>query len=140
MEHGLLSTHEVGSLSKLYFFNWRVADGLDCRERYLHLPIYTLRIPGTRLYVINSLNLIPTVQRQWRTLLFPPVTVKAAKAAMGASDAAIAILEQDMVTDKGFVPEMVKVTHPPMVCPSFSPESPLVLGTTSSDGPNQTNV
>lgn len=77
--------------------------------------MYTLRIPGARLYVINSLDLIPVVQRQWRTLLFPPIQVKAAKAAMGASDNAIKVLEKDMITDKGFVPGMVKVTHPTMV-------------------------
>ncbi|KAL1856844.1 hypothetical protein Daus18300_010607 [Diaporthe australafricana] len=84
------------------------------RKRYHNLPIYTLRIPGARLYVINSLDLIPVVQRQWRTLLFPPIQVKAAKAAMGASDDAIKVLEKDMITDKGFVPGMVKVTHPTM--------------------------
>lgn len=78
------------------------------------MPIYTLRIPGTRLYVINSLNLIPVVQRQWRTLLFPPIQVKAAYAAMGTSKDVIAIMKYDMITEHGFVEGMIKSTHPTM--------------------------
>lgn len=135
MEHGILSSHEVSSRFNRRFFissNEKWLTVLNYRERYQHLPIYTLRLPGTRLYVINSLDLIPTVQRQWRTLLFPPVSIKAAKAAMGASNAAIAILEHDMVTDKGFILGMVKATYPTMVCPSFSPQFPLFLGTPTS--------
>ncbi|KAM0809414.1 putative Cytochrome P450 [Seiridium cardinale] len=84
------------------------------RERHRTLPIYTLRIPGTRIYVINSLDLIPVVQRQWRTLIFAPIQVKAAKAAMGVSKDSIGILELDMVTESGFVNGMVKATHPTM--------------------------
>lgn len=74
--------------------------------------MYTLRIPGARIYVVNSLDLIPAVQRQWRTLLFPPIHVKAAKAAMGASKDAVAVLEHDMITENGFINGMIKVTHP----------------------------
>lgn len=84
------------------------------REEHRNLPIYTLRIPGVRLYVINSLDLIPVVQRQWRTLIFAPIQVKAAKAAMGASKKALDIMGSDMVTEKGFMSGMVKATHPTM--------------------------
>lgn len=84
------------------------------REQHPNLPIYTLRLPGARLYAINSLDLIPVVQRQWRTLIFVPIQVKAAKAAMGASKKALAIMESDMVTEKGFMGGMVKATHPTM--------------------------
>ncbi|KAI1658736.1 putative 25-hydroxycholesterol 7-alpha-hydroxylase [Daldinia decipiens] len=73
------------------------------RKRYHDLPIYTLRIPGARIYVINSLDFIPVVQRQWRTLIFAPIQVKAAQAAMGVSKDSIAIMERDMVTESGFV-------------------------------------
>lgn len=78
------------------------------------MPIFTLRLPGTRIYAINNVNLIPVVQRQWRTLIFAPIQVKAAEAAMGASKEAIAILEQDLVTEHGFINGMVKATHPTM--------------------------
>lgn len=35
----------------------------------------------TRIYVTNSLDLVPVVQRQWRTLIFGPISVQAAQAA-----------------------------------------------------------
>lgn len=84
------------------------------RDRYRNLPVYTLRIPGARIYVINSLDLISVVQRQWRTLIFAPVQVKAAQAAMGTSKDAVAIMEEDLVTEHGFINGMVKATHPTM--------------------------
>ncbi|KAI2472350.1 putative 25-hydroxycholesterol 7-alpha-hydroxylase [Annulohypoxylon bovei var. microspora] len=84
------------------------------RKRHQELPMYTLRIPGTRIYVVNSLDFIPVVQRQWRTLIFGPIQVKAAQAAMGVGKDSVAILEDDMVTESGFVNGMVKATHPTM--------------------------
>ncbi|KAK8046390.1 hypothetical protein PG996_014454 [Apiospora saccharicola] len=84
------------------------------RERYRGLPIYTLRLPGTRIYAINSLKLIPVVQRAWRTLIFAPIQVQAAQAAMGVSKTTVAIMNRDLVTENGFVNGMVKASHPTM--------------------------
>ncbi|KAK8103017.1 cytochrome P450 [Apiospora sp. TS-2023a] len=39
------------------------------RDRY-KLPIYTLRLPGMRVYVVNSRPLITAIQGQFRTLSF----------------------------------------------------------------------
>ncbi|CAG8973519.1 hypothetical protein HYALB_00002844 [Hymenoscyphus albidus] len=80
-----------------------------------NLPIYTPRIPGVRLSVINSLDLVPVVQRQWRTLIFAPIQVKAAQAAMGASKGAVEVMNRDFVTENGFINGMVKATHPSMI-------------------------
>jgi hypothetical protein len=82
------------------------------RERYPNLPILTLRLPGIRLYIVNSTHLIPLVQRQWRTLLFPPVTVRASQTAMGGSKEALAIIGGDMVSESGFLPAFGKAIHP----------------------------
>lgn len=46
------------------------------RDRY-KLPIYTLRIPGSRIYVVNSPSLISAVQRQYKALAFMPLVAKA---------------------------------------------------------------
>ncbi|KAH7119034.1 cytochrome P450 [Dendryphion nanum] len=46
------------------------------RDRY-NLPIYTLRIPGSRIYVVNSPALISAVQRQHKVLAFFPLAAKA---------------------------------------------------------------
>lgn len=78
------------------------------------MPIFTLRLPGTRIYAINTVDLFPVMQRQWRTLIFAPIQVKAAKAAMGVSRKATAILQEDLVSDEGFINGMVKATHPTM--------------------------
>ncbi|ETS81367.1 hypothetical protein PFICI_06369 [Pestalotiopsis fici W106-1] len=85
------------------------------KKRFHDLPMYTLRMPGARIYVVNALDLIPVVHKQWRTLIFAPIQVKAAKAVMGVSQGAVAILERDMVTEAGFVNGMIKATHPTMI-------------------------
>lgn len=82
------------------------------RDKYPNLPIYTLRLPGARLYIVNSTNLIPVVQRQWRTLLFPPVSARASEVAMGGSKEALAIIRDDMVTESGFMHAFIKAVHP----------------------------
>lgn len=98
----------------LGMIQWSKDFYVHMREQHRDLPIYTLRIPGVRIYAINSLDLIPAVQRQWRKLIFAPIQVKAAKAAMGASKEALAIMERDLVTEQGFMSGMVKATHPTM--------------------------
>lgn len=65
--------------------------------------------------MINSLDLIPLVQRQWRTLQFSPVLARAAKAATGASEEAAAIMQGDIVAGSGFIPGLAKVTHRALV-------------------------
>lgn len=52
------------------------ADNGTHRDRY-NLPIYTLRMPGSRIYVVNSLALISAVQRQHKALAFMPLAAKA---------------------------------------------------------------
>jgi hypothetical protein len=46
------------------------------RDRY-KLPIYTLRMPGSRLYVVNSPALVSAVQRHYKSLSFMPLVAKA---------------------------------------------------------------
>ncbi|KAI1860424.1 hypothetical protein JX265_009823 [Neoarthrinium moseri] len=111
-ERQLVSTRILFISPLLGMIQW----SMDCysfmRKRYRDLPIYTMRIPGSRLFVVNSLDLIPVVQRHWRTLIFAPVQIKAAQAAMGVSKRTIAVMERDMVTEAGFVNGMIKTTHP----------------------------
>jgi hypothetical protein len=45
-------------------------------------------------------------------LIFAPIQIKAAEAAMGASKSTVAIMKHDMVTELGFVKGMVKAIHP----------------------------
>ncbi|KAK4171531.1 putative 25-hydroxycholesterol 7-alpha-hydroxylase [Triangularia setosa] len=91
---------------------WSMGFYTHMRDKYKNLPIYTLRLPGIRLYIVNSTHLIPVVQRQWRILLFPPVSARASEVAMGGSKEALDIIREDMVTDTGFMHAFIKATHP----------------------------
>ncbi|KAI1413780.1 cytochrome P450 [Hypoxylon sp. FL1857] len=111
-EPTLVST-SIPFLSPIFgMARWNMGFYNYMRDKYPHLPIYTLRLPGTRLYIVNSTALIPVIQRQWRTLLFPPVTARASEAAMGGSKEAMDIMRRDMVTDNGLLPGFIKVVHP----------------------------
>ncbi|ETS83164.1 hypothetical protein PFICI_05040 [Pestalotiopsis fici W106-1] len=70
------------------------------------LPIYTLRLPGSRLYVINDTSLIPVVQRQFRTLSISPLLVRVFSHFMGVSPSALEIVGRDPIEDHGFVHQM----------------------------------
>ncbi|KAI1320143.1 cytochrome P450 [Xylariaceae sp. FL0255] len=75
-------------------------------------PIYTLRLPGSRIYVVNSTSLIPTVQRQSKTLAFGPIELRAAENVMGISKTAIKIMSKDVVDDHGYLMTFTHAIHP----------------------------
>lgn len=82
------------------------------RDRY-GLPIYTLRMPGQRIYVVNSLPLILAVQRHPKTASFAPIQIQAADAVMGVSPAGNAIIGSEKTTeDGGYLATFVPSTHP----------------------------
>lgn len=67
-----------------------------------NLPIYTIRLPGSRLYVVNATPLITAVQRQFKTLAFPPLEAKLAMSICGTSKTANDILSTNVNGDEGF--------------------------------------
>jgi len=62
----------------------------ETRRNKHNLPIYTLRLPGSRLYVVNSPSLISAVQKQHKALAFMPLvadaSVKVSRFSKTASD------------------------------------------------------
>jgi hypothetical protein len=82
-------------------------------DRY-NLPIYTLRLPGSRIYVINSSSLISAAQRQVRVLDFAPVEAKAAINVMGATPGGKEMLNQERegVGKHAYAIEFDKAIHP----------------------------
>ncbi|KAH8892374.1 hypothetical protein GQ53DRAFT_823162 [Thozetella sp. PMI_491] len=76
------------------------------------LPIYTLRLPGARMYVVNATSLITYVQWQFRIVNFAHIEVKAAVDIMGASKVAKQILSADMQSDEGYIMSFAKAIHP----------------------------
>ncbi|ETS86313.1 hypothetical protein PFICI_00141 [Pestalotiopsis fici W106-1] len=72
------------------------------RDKYGY-PIHTLRLPGTRAYVVNDTSLIPAIHKQLRTLTAAPFVVKAFSNLMGVSKEAFEIMGRDPIEDHGFV-------------------------------------
>ncbi|KAI9649219.1 hypothetical protein NHQ30_001787 [Ciborinia camelliae] len=81
------------------------------------LPIYTLRLPGVRLYVVNSPSLIPAVQRQYKDLAFPPLEAKGAMSVCGTSKITNDILNTNIngeEGDWGYSMTFYKAIHKPL--------------------------
>jgi hypothetical protein len=76
------------------------------------LPIYTLRLPGVHLYIVNSTSVIPLVQRKSRIISFAPVIVWMAKPLMALSDADFKVASQDPLEDHGFAVGTTRAIHP----------------------------
>ncbi|KAI0184116.1 cytochrome P450 [Xylaria flabelliformis] len=70
------------------------------RDKF-HLPMYTLRLPFSRIYVLSTPKLIPSVQKQWRTLSLAPFTAGAGKF-LGMSKPSIEVMHQDVIGDNGY--------------------------------------
>lgn len=66
-----------------------------------NLPIYTIRLPGMRLYVINSISLISEIQHNPKHFSFSPFLARAASNLINASESGIQVLSDD--SDKGFI-------------------------------------
>ncbi|KAI1439191.1 cytochrome P450 [Xylaria sp. CBS 124048] len=58
-------------------------------------PIYTLRLPGARLYIVNSTSLIPPVQRKSQTISFAPILVQVAAGIIGFSRSGMDVVGKD---------------------------------------------
>ena len=88
------------------------------------MPIYSLAMPeGSKLYVITSTELISAVQRQPKTLAFPPVGVKFAMSLAGSSKEANRIATDNINGedgDYGLSMDFNKVVYP-----ALSPGKPL---------------
>ncbi|KAH9895539.1 cytochrome P450 [Xylariomycetidae sp. FL2044] len=85
---------------------------LKLRDKY-GLPIYTLRMPGQRIYVVNSLSLIPPVQRQIKTIAFAPIEAQAAENVMGVGPAGNSIIgSKRMFENDSYLSTFIPSVHP----------------------------
>jgi hypothetical protein len=84
------------------------------RDTY-RLPIYTLRLPFLRMYIVNSTELIPLLQKQWRTVSFAAIAADAG-ITVGMSKEAVSIMRQDLTSEHGF-----SVGWPRFILPAMNP-------------------
>ncbi|KAL9121434.1 MAG: hypothetical protein Q9187_002004 [Circinaria calcarea] len=79
------------------------------------LDIYTMAMPGSKLYIVNSPELISSIQRHSKTLAFPPIEAKFAMTVCGSSKEANDILNINVNGDEGdwgYSVEFYKSLHP----------------------------
>ncbi|KAI1384279.1 cytochrome P450 [Hypoxylon trugodes] len=76
-----------------------------------NLPIYTLRMPGSRIYVINSTSLITSVQSQFRALSFPAIEANIAASVIGVNKATNDIIGHDVNIDGSYLMSFPKYVH-----------------------------
>ncbi|KAL4973067.1 cytochrome P450 [Aspergillus desertorum] len=83
--------------------------GFGYYKIHRRLPVYTLRLPGVRLYVVNSAPLISAVQHHPRTLSFSPILALTAANLIGASKPGVAVLSDD--AENGFIKRFHDFNH-----------------------------
>lgn len=86
-------------------FHSRIRDKLD-------LAIYTLRLPGTRMYIVNSTALIPVVQRLYRTVSFGAIEAQAAANICSLSKPANDVVAQGLMDDDSYTAKFASAIHP----------------------------
>ncbi|APA07187.1 hypothetical protein sscle_02g019570 [Sclerotinia sclerotiorum 1980 UF-70] len=86
------------------------------RDKY-GLPIYTLCMPGQRIYVTNFLSLIPPLQREIKNIALHPIEARAAATVMSFGPAGNAIIG----SDKMFEHDSYLSTFVPSTSPALSP-------------------
>lgn len=69
------------------------------RDEYRY-PIYTLRAPGPRLYIVNSLDLIKRLDRHIETVAFSPIEIRVADKVMGIGKAGVNKMSGDHLFSK----------------------------------------
>ncbi|KAK3326670.1 cytochrome P450 [Apodospora peruviana] len=84
------------------------------RDTY-NLPIYTLRLPFSRIYVVNATELIPALQKQWRLVSFGSFAAGAGSV-VGMSKEAVEVMHRDLTSEDGFT-----LSWPKYVMPAMAP-------------------
>ncbi|KAI1297078.1 putative cytochrome P450 [Xylaria venustula] len=64
-------------------------------------PIFTMALPGQKMYVVTNPDLVQLVQKQHKTLAFPPIEAKFASTVCGTSQEAQSILAKNVNGDDG---------------------------------------
>ncbi|KAI1446988.1 putative cytochrome P450 [Annulohypoxylon stygium] len=89
-----LISHVIGLSRSSFNYHVELSKQIDA-------PIFTMSLPGQKMYVVTQPELIQQAQRQHRTLAFPPIEAKFATAVVGLSKEAQAILAQNVNGNDG---------------------------------------
>ncbi|TGO89409.1 hypothetical protein BPOR_0111g00190 [Botrytis porri] len=75
------------------------------------LPILTIRVPGAKMYIVNTTELIQAVQKLPKKLAFPPISAKFANRLCGVSRKARDVLAVNVNGDGGDWGLNMEATH-----------------------------
>jgi cytochrome P450 len=67
----------------------------------IRVPVFTMALPGQKIYIVTSPGLVQVIQKQHKILAFPPISVRFSSTVCGSSKEAQAILEQNVNGDDG---------------------------------------
>ncbi|KAI1870665.1 uncharacterized protein JN550_005208 [Neoarthrinium moseri] len=81
------------------------------RDQY-NLPIHTLRLPGSRIYVINSMHLLTSAQSQFRTLSFTAIQSGIVANILGVNKATNEIISRGATSHGSYLTSFPKYIHP----------------------------
>lgn len=86
------------------------------RMKYPDLPVYSLIVPGGRIYVVTDPDLIQAVDRQPKTFSFGPIVLHFATRFLVASQQSVQKLtayesNEDGIRQTGLTPETLKIQH-----------------------------
>ncbi|TWU71320.1 hypothetical protein ED733_000470 [Metarhizium rileyi] len=83
----------------------------SCRNQHPHVQIYTLRFPGSRVYIINAPSLIPSLQKQKHDIAFEPIPARAMANICGMSRAGMEIFNHAKINGESFFGGFLRAAH-----------------------------
>lgn len=87
----------------------------DIGTRNRNLPIFTLPVPGSRLYIVTDPSMAAAVQRSSRLLSFTPIIPEVTERILGLDKATKAIASKNLDPgpgeEKGFLAEIQEFTY-----------------------------
>ncbi|KAI0602013.1 cytochrome P450 [Biscogniauxia sp. FL1348] len=104
----------VGHLLGMAFQGGRYVKNLGIRNR--QLPIFTLPVPNSRIYIVTDPSLAAAVQRASRTLSFTPVVPAATERVLGLDAATMRIVRRHLDPgpgdrERGFLADMQDMVY-----------------------------
>lgn len=83
------------------------------RDKFGHsLPIYTIRLPGTRMYVVNDTALLPAVYGLYRTVSFAALEARAALTVMPVNNSALKVIQQGLAEEGSYTMSFASAIYP----------------------------
>ncbi|KAF3054818.1 25-hydroxycholesterol 7-alpha-hydroxylase [Daldinia childiae] len=98
----------IGHLLGMALLGGRYIKNLGIRNQ--QLPIFTLPVPGSRIYIVTDPSLAAAVQRASRVLSFNPVVPEVTQRVLGLDDATVEITRKNLDPgpggERGFLPDI----------------------------------